>query len=179
MLLPTLANDIVVAAAATPDDDDDDPIGNSKQILLDALKSAANGTVQVVAVIDFTSVYTWIVLAIIVYLAFRWIIQSSFSLMDHICSRTYIYNCCWEDPAIDQEILQIQRDDVIFRICSAGDIVLDYAIEGPAKIVVCDMNQHQLWLFELKIRMLRDPALTYDEWWGIWGSSDVNIAMKV
>jgi ubiquinone/menaquinone biosynthesis C-methylase UbiE len=100
-------------------------------------------------------------------------------MMDHICNRTYIYNICWEDPAVDIEILNIQPNDVIFRICSAGDIVLDYAIEGPSKIVVCDMNQHQLWLFELKICMLRDPQLTYDEWWKIWGDSDVAVAMKV
>ena len=82
--------------------------------------------------------------------------------MDHICNRTYIYNICWEDPAVDHEVLKIDQDDVIFRICSAGDIVLDYSIEGPSKIVVCDMNQHQLWLFELKVCMLRDPKLTYD-----------------
>jgi hypothetical protein len=36
-----------------------------------------------------------------------------------------------------------------------------------------------LWLFELKIGMLRDPDLTYDEWWAIWGSSDAAVAMKV
>mmetsp|Transcript_14651 Transcript_14651/g.35686 ORF Transcript_14651/g.35686 Transcript_14651/m.35686 type:complete len:746 (+) Transcript_14651:3378-5615(+) len=107
------------------------------------------------------------------------IVQKSFNMIDTICNRTYIYNICWEDPAVDHQILKIKNDDVIFRICSAGDIVLDYAIEGPSKIVVCDMNQHQLWLFELKIRMLRDPKLTYEEWWGIWGSSDVSIALKV
>lgn len=109
----------------------------------------------------------------------RHIVKKSFNMIDSICNRTYIYNICWEDPAVDLEILNITPDDVIFRICSAGDIVLDYAIEGPSKIVVCDMNQHQLWLFELKIRMLRDPKLTYEEWWGIWGSSDVSIALKV
>jgi ubiquinone/menaquinone biosynthesis C-methylase UbiE len=109
----------------------------------------------------------------------RKIIKSSFNMIDTICNRTYIYNICWEDPAVDKEVLKICKDDVVFRICSAGDIVLDYAIEGPSKIVVCDMNQHQLWLFELKIRMLRDPHLTYDEWWAIWGSSDVVCAMKV
>lgn len=109
----------------------------------------------------------------------RTLLRQSFNMIDTICNRTYIYNICWEDPAVDHQILNIQSNDVIFRICSAGDIVLDYAIEGPAKIVVCDMNQHQLWLFELKIRMLRDPHLTYDEWWGIWGSSDVKVAMKV
>ena len=113
------------------------------------------------------------------FYAGRKIVRSSFNMIDTICNRTYIYNICWEDPAVDHEILKITKDDVIFRICSAGDIVLDYAIEQPKKIVVCDMNQHQLWLFELKIRMLRDPQLTHDEWWAIWGSSDVEVAMKV
>jgi S-adenosylmethionine-diacylglycerol 3-amino-3-carboxypropyl transferase len=107
------------------------------------------------------------------------IIKKSFNMMDTIVNRTYIYNICWEDPAVDHEVLKIQPDDVIFRICSAGDIVLDYAIEGPQKIVVCDMNLHQLWLFELKIRMLKDPKLTYEEWWSIWGDSDVEIALRV
>ena len=113
------------------------------------------------------------------FFAARKLVRSSFNMIDTICNRTYIYNICWEDPAVDHEILKISNDDVIFRICSAGDIVLDYAIELPKKIVVCDMNQHQLWLFELKIGMLRDPHLTYDEWWAIWGSSDVTVAMKV
>jgi S-adenosylmethionine-diacylglycerol 3-amino-3-carboxypropyl transferase len=101
------------------------------------------------------------------------------NLIDAICNRTYIYNICWEDPAVDLQILKIQPDDVIFRICSAGDVPLDYAIEGPAKIVVCDMNPHQLWLFELKVMMLRDPHLTYGEWWDVWGSSDVRTAVRV
>lgn len=107
------------------------------------------------------------------------IVQKSFDMMDTIVNRTYIYNICWEDPAVDHAVLKIQPDDVIFRICSAGDIVLDYAIEGPEKIVVCDMNMHQLWLFELKIRMLLDPKLTYEEWWGVWGDSNVKVALKV
>lgn len=129
--------------------------------------------------VDLESPVTWLVVVLIVLYGIRKLIKRSFNMIETICNRTYIYNICWEDPAVDHQILKISKDDVIFRICSAGDIVLDYAIEGPAKIVVCDMNQHQLWLFELKIRMLRDPQLTYDEWWSIWGSSDVKVAMKV
>jgi S-adenosylmethionine-diacylglycerol 3-amino-3-carboxypropyl transferase len=129
--------------------------------------------------VDLQSPYTWVGGAAVSLLVLRQLIRRSLDMIDTICNRTYIYNICWEDPAVDQEILKITKDDVIFRICSAGDIVLDYAIQGPSKIVVCDMNQHQLWLFELKIRMLREPDLTYDEWWAIWGSSDVTVAMKV
>ena len=129
--------------------------------------------------IDFESPITWSIIAAVGLTALVAVLKRGFNMIEQICSRTYIYNICWEDPAVDHQILKISKDDVIFRICSAGDIVLDYAIEGPAKIVVCDMNQHQLYLFELKIRMLRDPNLTYDEWWAIWGSSDAETATKV
>jgi ubiquinone/menaquinone biosynthesis C-methylase UbiE len=125
------------------------------------------------------STYTWTAGAVLGLYIGKVIVKKSFNMIDTICNRTYIYNICWEDPAVDHQILKITPDDVIFRICSAGDIVLDYAIEGPSKIVICDMNQHQLWLFELKIRMLRDQNLTYEEWWSIWGSSDVSVALKV
>ena len=152
----------------------------STATMLDSAVSAAKDFgVSVVAATNIESPVTWTVIGLVVIYVIRKIVQKSFNMIDTICNRTYIYNICWEDPAVDHQILKINKDDVLFRICSAGDIVLDYAIEGPQKIVICDMNQHQLWLFELKIRMLRDPKLTYDEWWAIWGSSDVNVAMKV
>jgi len=143
---------------------------------MDQLMDLAN---EAYASIDFESPSTWAVVGVAAATALFYLIKRSFNMIEHICNRTYIYNICWEDPAVDHEILKIDKNDVIFRICSAGDIVLDYAIEGPSKIVICDMNQHQLYLFELKIRMLRDPKLTYQEWWDIWGSSDHEVAMKV
>lgn len=132
-----------------------------------------------VAGIDYAAPSTWAAIAFVLMATFYLLMRTGFDMIEQICNRTYIYNICWEDPAVDHEIMNIEEEDVIFRICSAGDIVLDYAIEGPSKIVVCDMNQHQLFLFELKVRMLRDPNLTYDEWWAIWGSSDADVATAV
>ena len=143
---------------------------------MDMITDMAN---EAFASIDFESPVTWSVIGVGAATVLVYLIKRSFNMIEQICNRTYIYNICWEDPAVDHEILKIDSNDVIFRICSAGDIVLDYAIEGPSKIVICDMNQHQLYLFELKIRMLRDPKLTYQEWWDIWGSSDHEVAMKV
>jgi len=142
-------------------------------------ESSKEMMLEVFASIDFESPITWVTFGVIGLFSLYKFIQKSFDMIEMICNRTYIYNICWEDPAVDHQILKISKDDVIFRICSAGDIVLDYAIEGPSKIVICDMNQHQLYLFELKIRMLRDPLLTYEEWWSIWGSSDSQVAVKV
>ena len=93
--------------------------------------------------------------------------------------RTYLYNICWEDPAVDHALLSIEPDDTIFRIASAGDVVLDYALAGPRRIVCCDLNPHQLYLLELKVRMLEDPDLTHDEWWAVWGVSDADVALRV
>jgi S-adenosylmethionine-diacylglycerol 3-amino-3-carboxypropyl transferase len=144
-----------------------------------AVVTTVDYAVKAFHAIDFSSSTTWIVIAGVALGAlYHWHSQC-FDMIEKICSRTYIYNICWEDPAVDRQILNISKDDVLFRICSAGDIVLDYAIEGPSKIVVCDLNPHQLYLFELKIRMLRDPNLTYEEWWSIWGSSDAAVAAKV
>jgi hypothetical protein len=42
------------------------------------------------------------------------LIKSSFNMIDTICNRTYIYNILLEDPAVDQQILKITKDDVIF-----------------------------------------------------------------
>jgi len=142
-------------------------------------ESISNNAAEAYASIDFESSSTWFTFGALGLTTLYYFVRKSFDMIEMICNRTYIYNICWEDPAVDHQILKIQSDDVIFRICSAGDIVLDYAIEGPSKIVVCDMNQHQLYLFELKVRMLRDPLLTHDEWWAIWGSSDSKIAVKV
>jgi hypothetical protein len=35
-------------------------------------------------------------------------------MIDTICNRTYIYSILLEDPAVDQQILKITKDDVIF-----------------------------------------------------------------
>jgi hypothetical protein len=46
--------------------------------------------------------------------AIRKLIKSSFNMIDTICNRTYIYSILLEDPAVDQQILKITKDDVIF-----------------------------------------------------------------
>ncbi|MCX7179133.1 MAG: DUF3419 family protein, partial [Proteobacteria bacterium] len=45
--------------------------------------------------------------------------------MDHavfnaVYSRSLVYNTCWEDPAVDRQALQLQPDDHVMVITSAG-----------------------------------------------------------
>ena len=50
-----------------------------------------------------------------------------------VCSRSLVYNACWEDPAVDRRALRIGPDDRMLVITSAGCNVLDYALLGDRK----------------------------------------------
>jgi len=55
---------------------------------------------------------------------------------NQIHSRYLIYNQCWEDPAIDNEVLNIGPDDRLVMITSAGCNALDYLYRPGSK--TCD-----------------------------------------
>ena len=61
-------------------------------------------------------------------------------LFDQIHSRNLIYNQCWEDPAVDNAVLNIGPKDRIVMITSAGCNALDYMIHDPAGIYCIDVN---------------------------------------
>ena len=45
-----------------------------------------------------------------------------------VCSRSLVYNTCWEDPAVDRTALDLTSGDRILVITSAGCNALDYAL---------------------------------------------------
>lgn len=79
----------------------------------------------------------------------------------------YIYAFNWEDPRVDQRILNINSDDVILTITSAGDNVLDYLQHNPRRIHAVDLNPAQNHLLELKVACF--SALDYADVWKIFG----------
>ena len=52
---------------------------------------------------------------------------------------------------VDCRLLNIQKDDVILTITSAGDNILDYLLEGPRRVHAVDLNPNQNHLLELKV----------------------------
>ena len=62
------------------------------------------------------------------------------AVFDAICSRALVYNTCWEDPAVDRQVLGIGPDDRMPVITSAGCNVLDYALLGPERIHAVDCS---------------------------------------
>lgn len=82
-------------------------------------------------------------------------------------SRSLLYNTCWEDPSIDREAMQLNSNDCLAMITSAGCNALDYAIEGVKRIACIDANPRQTALLNLKIAGIR--SLDYDDFFKIFG----------
>jgi betaine lipid synthase len=79
----------------------------------------------------------------------------------------YIYAFNWEDPRVDHRLLDINRDDVILAITSAGDNILDYLQKSPRRVHAVDLNPNQNHLLELKVASFM--ALGHRDVWKIFG----------
>lgn len=79
----------------------------------------------------------------------------------------YIYAFTWEDTRVDERILKLNSDDVVLAITSAGDNILSYALQSPARIHAVDLNPAQNHLLELKVAAYQ--SLKYEDFWKIFG----------
>ncbi|KAI0546465.1 hypothetical protein F4679DRAFT_410210 [Xylaria curta] len=79
----------------------------------------------------------------------------------------YIYAFTWEDTRVDERILRLKPNDVVLAITSAGDNILSYALQGPARIHAVDLNPTQNHLLELKVAAYQ--SLEYEDFWRIFG----------
>ncbi|KAI1405468.1 hypothetical protein F4819DRAFT_425538 [Hypoxylon fuscum] len=79
----------------------------------------------------------------------------------------YIYAFTWEDTRVDAQILKLKSDDVVLAITSAGDNILSYALQSPARIHAVDLNPTQNHLLELKVAAF--SSLPYEDFWKIFG----------
>jgi S-adenosylmethionine-diacylglycerol 3-amino-3-carboxypropyl transferase len=80
---------------------------------------------------------------------------------------TLIYNTCWEDPACDRAMMQLNRDSSVVMLTSAGCNALDYALDHPAAIHAIDMNPRQNALLELKLAGIK--ALEFEDFFQLFG----------
>ncbi|KAK1690312.1 hypothetical protein BDP55DRAFT_627998 [Colletotrichum godetiae] len=79
----------------------------------------------------------------------------------------YIYAFTWEDSRVDEHLLKLGSDDVVLAITSAGDNILSYAMQSPARIHAVDLNPTQNHLLELKVASY--TALPYGDFWKLFG----------
>ena len=102
-------------------------------------------------------------------------LRKSQSLVDRIdqkvfnalTSRSLVYNTCWEDPSVDRRALNLDADDRVLVITSAGCNALDYALAGPARVHAVDANPRQSALLELKLAAIK--RLEFEDFFMIFG----------
>ena len=66
-----------------------------------------------------------------------------------------IYNQIWEDPRVDMQALKLDGDSRVLTISSGGCNALNYLTASPASVTAVDLNQHHIYLANLKIAALR------------------------
>jgi S-adenosylmethionine-diacylglycerol 3-amino-3-carboxypropyl transferase len=81
--------------------------------------------------------------------------------------KNLIYNTCWEDPALDRVALQLQPDDRLVVISSAGCNALDYLLAGCGEVNAVDVNPIQNALLELKV--VAATKLDYESFFALFG----------
>lgn len=94
----------------------------------------------------------------------RWLSQKCFSAVH---TRNLVYNTCWEDPKLDRRALDLDSDDTVLVITSAGCNALDYALQGPKSVFAVDMNPLQNALLEMKCAAIR--TLDYNDFFQVFG----------
>lgn len=65
--------------------------------------------------------------------------------------RGLVYAQIWEDPVVDMEALEINRDSRIVTIASGGCNALSYLVDNPRSITAVDLNTAHIALNKLKI----------------------------
>ncbi|KAG6020508.1 hypothetical protein E4U41_002825 [Claviceps citrina] len=98
----------------------------------------------------------------------HWRIYYDDQLRKHIqFNGEYIYAFTWEDARVDERILKLGPEDKVLAISSAGDNILSYLAQGPARVHAVDLNPTQNHLLELKAAAY--TALSYQDFWKIFG----------
>lgn len=105
----------------------------------------------------------------------RWRSAPSPSLLDRMHNRAFgmlarrnlLYNACWEDPLLDRVALDLDEDDRVVVIASAGCNALDYVLAGAGRVDAVDTNPCQVALLELKLAGIR--SLSWHDFFDLFG----------
>jgi S-adenosylmethionine-diacylglycerol 3-amino-3-carboxypropyl transferase len=96
-----------------------------------------------------------------------WVDRLDQRLFSLVTDRSLVYNACWEDPAVDREILSLGAEDDVLVITSAGCNALDYALQAPRSVWAVDANPRQNALLALKVAAL--CKLDHNDVWQLFG----------
>lgn len=82
-----------------------------------------------------------------------------------------VYAQIWEDPVVDMEGLDIQRDSRVMCIASGSCNALSYLIANPAQVTAVDLNRAHVALGNLKITAIRHLP-NYERFHRFFGHAD-------
>jgi S-adenosylmethionine-diacylglycerol 3-amino-3-carboxypropyl transferase len=85
--------------------------------------------------------------------------------------RGFVYPQIWEDPEVDLEALQLDKNSRIMTIASGGCNVMNYMTEGPERIKAIDLNPAHVALARLKIVALKHLP-DYESFFLFFGCAD-------
>lgn len=91
--------------------------------------------------------------------------------MNWIISKTWLYNIAWEDPLVDYELLEMNKEDDIFYITTGGDNALTYLSKGVNSVTCVDLNPRQNYLMDLKASCVQ--AFDREEFFEIFGNDNM------
>lgn len=102
------------------------------------------------------------------YQSHHWRIYYDDQLQKHTqFNDEYIYAFTWEDARVDERILKLGPEDKVLAITSAGDNIISYLAQSPARVHAVDLNPTQNHLLELKAASY--TALPYEDFWKLFG----------
>lgn len=88
-------------------------------------------------------------------------------LFRQVHTKNLVYNCCWEDPRCDRELMAFDDQSEIVMITSAGCNALDYLQDNPKHIYCIDVNPRQNALLQLKLATFAKG--TFDDLFQLFG----------
>lgn len=80
----------------------------------------------------------------------------------------FVYNQIWEDPRVDIEALELDKDSRVLTISSGGCNALNYLVETPQNVTAVDLNRHHIFLLNLKITALKYLP-NYEDFFAFFG----------
>lgn len=80
---------------------------------------------------------------------------------------TFLYSTSWEDPELDQKVLNINSNDNVLTITGGGDNVFHYILNKAKHVTCVDLNIAQYHLMELKINLIKHCS--FIKLWNLFG----------
>lgn len=80
---------------------------------------------------------------------------------------SFLYHQSWEDPDVDEPILDVRPGDTCLTLTSGGCNTLYLLLKGAKQVVSVDVNPAQTALLELKSVAIK--YLDYDDFWKLFG----------